>query len=275
MAEIVGREKTTKLTFEEISQLNDRKLALKGQHQAYLKDHPEMKNILSDFMCAVLVEKPDDVFAFAKIYFESNRPTKTKRDPTKHYKPVVVGGPPGAGKGTLIKMLMKAYPNNFGFAISHTSREPRPGEEDGVHYHFSQREEIISSIRSGKFIEWAEIQGAFYGTSVAAVDAVRLSGKICILDIDLQGVRSVKKSDLRPNYVFVEPPSLEKLEERLRDGGNKEEEQVQEILKKAVKELEYGRMPGNFQKSVINGEDLDAAFTEMLAAMKDLYEHLA
>lgn len=170
---------------------------------------------------------------------------------------------------------MKAYPNNFGFAISHTSREARSGEEDGVHYHFSQKEEIVASIRSGKFIEWAEIQGAFYGTSVAAVDAVRLAGKICILDIDLQGVRSVKKSELRPNYVFVEPPSLEKLEERLRDGGNKEEEQVQDILKKAVKELEYGRMPGNFQKSLVNGDDLDKSFSDLLGAMKDLYEHLS
>lgn len=81
MAEIAGREKTSKLTFEEISQLNDRKTELKHQHQAYLKEHPEMKNILADFMCAVLVDKPDDVFDFSKTYFESNKPTKAKRDP--------------------------------------------------------------------------------------------------------------------------------------------------------------------------------------------------
>jgi guanylate kinase len=90
-------------------------------------DPTDQFGTITKYRCAVLVEKPEDVFEFSKIYFESNRPTKTKRDPTKHYKPVVIGGPPGAGKGTLIKMLLKAYPNNFGFAISHTSREPRAG----------------------------------------------------------------------------------------------------------------------------------------------------
>jgi guanylate kinase len=125
--ELNGRDATQKLTFEEISKLNERKTELKKQHAQYLEEHPEIKNIFSDFRSATLVEKPDDVFAFAKQHFVSSLPTKLKKDPTKGYRPIVFAGPAGVGKSTLIKMLLKAFPSNFGFCVAHTTREPNPG----------------------------------------------------------------------------------------------------------------------------------------------------
>lgn len=80
------------------------------------------------------------------------------------YKPVVVCGPSGVGKGTLIDLLMKKFPNQFGFSVSHTTRPPRPGEQDGVHYHFTTIPQMQQEIADKKFIEHAEVHGKFYGT---------------------------------------------------------------------------------------------------------------
>ena len=118
-------------------------------------------------MCATLVEKPDDVFAFAKHHFVASLPTKKKKDPTKHYRPIVVAGPAGVGKSTLIKMLIKAFPKGFGFSVSHTTREPNPGEKDGVNYHFTSREVIMADAKAKKFVEWSEVDGQLYGTRCA------------------------------------------------------------------------------------------------------------
>lgn len=99
------------------------------------------------------------------------------------------------GKGTLIDLLMKRFTNDqFGFSVSHTTRGPREGEVDGVHYNFTSVENIKKDIDDGKFIEYAEVHGRYYGSSFQAVESVQESGKVCILDIDIQGVQIVKKS---------------------------------------------------------------------------------
>ena len=100
--------------------------------------------------------------------------------------PVVVAGPSGVGKGTIVKRLMDKYPSLFGFSVSHTTRAPRPGEEDGVHYNFVEKSAMEAAIANGEFIEHAAVHTNFYGTSIAAVDKVKSEGKVCILDIDIQ-----------------------------------------------------------------------------------------
>lgn len=92
--------------------------------------------------------------------------------------PVVLCGPSGVGKGTLITKLMTEYPGEFGFSISHTTRKPRNMEQDGVHYHFTERPEMEAAIKEGKFLESADVHGNLYGTSIAAVEAVADSGKV-------------------------------------------------------------------------------------------------
>lgn len=93
-------------------------------------------------------------------------------------KPVVISGPSGVGKGTLISKLMKEFPSMFGFSVSHTTRAPRGMEKDGVHYHFTERSVMEKDIKDGKFLEFASVHGNLYGTSVEAVEVVADAGKV-------------------------------------------------------------------------------------------------
>ncbi|XP_027351020.1 guanylate kinase 1 [Abrus precatorius] len=156
-------------------------------------------------------------------------------------KPIVISGPSGVGKGTLIAMLMKEFPSMFGFSVSHTTRAPRGMEKDGVHYHFTEKSIMEKEIKAGKFLEFASVHGNLYGTSVEAVELVADAGKRCILDIDVQGARSVRASSLEAIFIFICPPSMEELEKRLRDRGTENEEQILKRLRNAEAEIEQGK----------------------------------
>lgn len=189
-------------------------------------------------------------------------------------RPVIFCGPSGVGKGTLIEMFQRKYPNDqFGFSVSHTTRKSRPGEEDGVHYNFSTVDRMKQEIDEDKFIEYAEVHGNYYGTSVQAVESVRTAGKICILDIDVQGVRNVKQSSLEPYYLFIAPPSMEALEERLRGRQTESEADIQKRIANAVQELEYGQVEGNFDEFLVN-DSLDEAFAKLVSVFEKWYPHL-
>jgi len=164
--------------------------------------------------------------------------------PTESNRPLVISGPSGSGKSTLFMKLYEKYPGKFGFSISHTTRKPREGEKDGVSYFFVSREEFLKLVEQSAFIEHAEFSGNMYGTSLQAVRSVGESGKICVLDIDQQGVRSIKKTDLNPIFVFIKPPSMEILEQRLRDRNTETEESLQKRLSAVKAELEYAEQPG-------------------------------
>lgn len=99
---------------------------------------------------------------------------------------MVISGPSGAGKSTLLKKLFAAHPGRFGFSISHTTRNPRAGEENGREYHFVTRDDFKSLVSANGFIEHAEFGGNFYGTSVQAVKDIAEKGQICILDIEME-----------------------------------------------------------------------------------------
>uniref|UniRef100_A0A7S1GQ70 guanylate kinase n=1 Tax=Cyclophora tenuis TaxID=216820 RepID=A0A7S1GQ70_CYCTE len=193
---------------------------------------------------------------------------------TPAIRPVVFCGPSGVGKGTLIEMLMERFPKDqFGFSVSHTTRGPREGEVDGVHYNFTTVEDIKKEIAKGKFIEYAEVHGRYYGTSFAAVETVQSSGKVCILDIDVQGVQNVKKSKLKPHYIFVAPPSMKELERRLRGRGTEKEADIKRRLGNAAKEMEYGNAKGNFDLLLVN-DNLTKSFAKLVAQMKKWYPTL-
>ncbi|GAA5976339.1 hypothetical protein JCM21900_005544 [Sporobolomyces salmonicolor] len=175
-------------------------------------------------------------------------------------RPVVICGPSGTGKSTLLKKLFNEFPDTFGFSISHTTRAPRPGEQPGVAYHFTTREAFLDLARAGGFIEHAEFSGNLYGSSVAAVDAVTQSGKMCILDIDTQGVKLIKANHayLNPLYVFISPPSLSSLKTRLVGRGTESEASMSARLAAAIGELEYAKS-GAFDVVVVN-DDLERAY---------------
>ncbi|XP_054847407.1 guanylate kinase isoform X2 [Eublepharis macularius] len=177
-------------------------------------------------------------------------------------RPVVLSGPSGAGKSTLLKKLMKDYENVFGFSVSHTTRKPRAGEVNGKDYHFVTREKMQEEIDTGGFVEHAEFSGNMYGTSKAAIQAVQAQNRICILDIDMQGVKSIKKTDLNPIYVSIQPPSIETLEKRLRERQTETEESLQKRLNAACVDMELSKEPGLFDLIIVN-DDLDKAYSEL------------
>jgi len=179
-------------------------------------------------------------------------------------RPIVVCGPSGVGKGTLLKKLFDAYPSLFALSVSHTTRKPREGEEHGKHYYFVTKEEMQKDIMDEKFIENAEFAGNLYGTSIEAVKRVAEQGKICILEIDLQGAKSVKKiPELNARFLFIRPLSYEVLESRLRGRGTETEEKITARLAKGKEELEFlDHNPGFFDHIVVN-DDLDKAYADL------------
>ena len=181
--------------------------------------------------------------------------------------PVVIAGPSGVGKGTLVGLLMKRHPRLFGFSVSHTTRGPRPGEENGVHYNFVEKSVMEKAIENNEFIEYANVHTNIYGTSIAAVEKVRSQGKICILDIDIQGVKNVKNSELNCKYVFISPPSMEILETRLRSRGTEKEDKIKIRMNTAISEMHYGHQPGNFDAIIVN-TDIDVALDELIVLMR-------
>ncbi|ORX87843.1 guanylate kinase [Basidiobolus meristosporus CBS 931.73] len=183
-------------------------------------------------------------------------------DTIKISRPIVISGPSGTGKSTLLSRLFQEFPNEFGFSISHTTRKPRAGEENGKSYHFVERSVMEKEIAAGKFIESAEFSGNLYGTSIQAVQDVVNSGKICILDIDMQGVKSVKNTDLNARFAFIAPPSVDELERRLRGRGTETEESCQARLDAARAELDYAAQPGSHDEIIVN-DDLAVAYEKL------------
>ncbi|RNA04605.1 Anc-gkdup [Brachionus plicatilis] len=183
-------------------------------------------------------------------------------------RPVVFCGPSGSGKSTLLKRLMKEFPEAFAFSVSHTTRKPRPGEENGREYHFVTREEMLKAVEKSDFLEHAEFSGNIYGTSKKAVEAVLQSGKICALDVDIQGVKSLKKSNLNPIYCFIKPPSMEVLEKRLKERGTETPESLQKRLDTAKIELDFEKLEPNAFDYIIVNDDLEQAYAKLREILK-------
>ena len=182
-------------------------------------------------------------------------------------RPIVICGPSGSGKSTLLRLLINDYKEYLGFTVSHTTRKPREGEIDGREYHFTERESMEKAIKDGEFIEFTEFSGNLYGTSKKAMEQVQKGGKICVLDLEIEGVKNMKKSNLKPLFVFVKPPSLEVLEQRLRARGTESVENIDRRLKRAKEDLCMEGIENYFDLIIIN-EDLDEAY----AALKNFIQ---
>lgn len=148
----------------------------------------------------------------------------------------VISAPSGAGKTTLCKRLCETV-EGLRFSVSFTTRKPRPGEIDGVHYFFIDEDEFRSMIEDGELLEWAEVHGNFYGTSKKHIEGMINEGIDVLLDIDVQGARQVKDDFPDSVLIFVLPPSIEELKKRLVGRMSDPEEAVAIRLKKAAEEI--------------------------------------
>lgn len=167
----------------------------------------------------------------------------------------VVSGPSGVGKGTLVERVRELVPT-LGLTVSATTRAPRAGEVDGVSYHFLSDEEFDRAAERGEFLEWAWVHGHRYGTPTSEVERVLATGRSVILEIDVQGGLNVRR--LRPDavLVFIEPPSAEELERRLRGRGTEDEDDLRRRLADAEEEMRRGE---SYDVRITNDSLEDAA----------------
>ena len=171
---------------------------------------------------------------------------------------LVLSGPSGAGKGTLVDRLVEARPSCV-FSISATTRPRRSNEQDGVQYEFVSREEFERRRAAGLFLEWAEVHGQLYGTPVKFVEDQVRAGRVVVLDVDVQGGASVRKARPDAVSVFIYPPSFEALRRRLLGRNTDSPEVVERRLLNAPGELAQWR---EYEYLVMNDE-LDQALTRL------------
>ena len=186
----------------------------------------------------------------------------------KNFNPtlLVLSAPSGAGKTTLARKFLEKHPD-FGVSVSYTTRTPRKGEKDGVHYYFTDPETFQEMIGQNAFVEWARVHDAWYGTPFSEIERLHSEGKGILFDIDIQGgVNIFKAYPDRTLLVFILPPSMEELERRLRNRKTDDEKTIEKRLKNAQKEISIAR--DKYDYFLVN-EDLDEALKEleMIAAL--------
>ena len=177
-------------------------------------------------------------------------------------KTFIICGPSGVGKGTVVARLLASNPNLY-FSVSATTRQPRNGEVDGVHYHFLSREQFQSWIAEDAFLEHAEIVRNYYGTPKKYVDAAMAQGRDVILDIEIQGAEQVHRQRPEAVRIYVAPPSWAELERRLIGRGTEDMEKVRSRLERGKQEFAAA---SSFDYFVIN-DTVDHAVTEITAIM--------
>ncbi len=173
---------------------------------------------------------------------------------------VVLAGPAGVGKGSIVRWILENQPG-FTLSVSATTRDPRPGEVDGVHYHFVTVDKFQELIEMNQMLEWAQVHGKhFYGTPLSELARAEAEGKHLLLEIDLQGARQIKVQMPHALMIFINPPSFEELERRLRFRATETEEQIQTRLTTARTELAAA---GEFDYQLTN-LDLEACAREVV-----------
>jgi guanylate kinase len=176
--------------------------------------------------------------------------------------PVVVAAPSGTGKTTVCRDVV-ARDGEIDFSVSHTTRPRRPAEQDGIDYHFVTVAEFERLVDAGAFLEWAEYNGNRYGTSFAAIDAPLRRGRDLLLEIEVQGARQVRAKRPDARFIFLLPPTLASLRERLEQRGSDGPEAIAKRLAIARGEIEVG---ATFDYAVVN-DRLDTCVDEVLAIL--------
>ncbi len=187
----------------------------------------------------------------------------------KQGKLIIFSAPSGSGKTTLVHYVMEKIPK-LSFSVSATSRPPRPGEKDGVDYYFISVDDFRRKIKEGAFVEWQEVyENQYYGTLKSEVEKIRARGHSVVFDVDVKGGLNIKKIyGKQALAVFVKPPSLKVLEERLRRRSTEDEENLRKRLERAAFELGF---EPRFDQVVVN-DKLEKAQHEALHLVREFLE---
>ena len=183
----------------------------------------------------------------------------------------IVSAPSGAGKSSLIQALLKTMPTyDTRVSISHTTREPRPGEKEGEHYYFISTDEFKKRIDEDAFLEYAEVFGNYYGTSYQSIENMLKQGIDVFLDIDWQGARQVKKRMPSARSIFILPPSLDELHRRLQNRGQDSEDVIKNRMIKATAEISHYN---EYDYLIIN-DDFDISLQDLKTIIRAERLHL-
>ena len=192
----------------------------------------------------------------------------------RNFNPIVICGPSGVGKGTLVNHLLDQHSSHFGTSISHTTRAPRRGETNDVHYRFINKQLFEEGIAKNEYIEYAATHGNYYGTHQQSLDKLKDDGKICVLEIDIKGAKQIKdKHDANFLFITCQDP-LNTLEQRLKGRGTENHQQIQTRLDTAKSELSFLDENPDFFDHILYNEDLDGAVTEFKSILNSWYPWL-
>ena len=153
----------------------------------------------------------------------------------------IISAPSGTGKTTVCKILKQKLPK-LKFSISHTTREPRGSETDGIDYHFISEENFEDKIKHDKFIEWAKVYQYYYGTAFESIDSHKKNGDDVLIELDVQGAKSLRKLNYEAIFIFILPPSLKELEIRLRSRNTESESSISDRLKSSKNEVQQFKL---------------------------------
>lgn len=175
---------------------------------------------------------------------------------------IVVSAPSGCGKGTILSEVLKQ--DDFFYSVSATTRQPRPGEENGVHYHFLTKDDFQSLVQKNGMLEYAEYCENYYGTPRKAVEDQLLQGKNVVLEIEVQGAMKIRKSFPEAVFIFILPPTIDELRDRLEKRGTETSEVIQKRIDEAEQEI---KMAVYYDYWIVNNK-LEVAVDDFIAIIR-------
>lgn len=245
-----------------LAYLETRKDELNLSHEEYVKGHPELREILNDFLSSVLLSKPDDVYLFAKEYFHPFNPTPVKD------KFFIICGPFGVGKKTLINWLIENYHDLFDLVRSSTTRAKKLDEEDGKHYNFVSDDEFQRRRDNDEFIEVEEHWGSLYGTPHSELERIKGENKIPLIEVDFRGANSFRS--YAANFIFIYPPSIPELRKRLAARTDITEDQFKMRISLAIEEIQKANNAVLFTNRIVN-DQIDKTKLQLEGLIDALY----
>jgi guanylate kinase len=249
---------------EETALLLSREKALKDENKAFFSSHPEAMHLLNTMLSSMLLQQPDDVFHFASSFFFryiGQRATPRRR-------PLVLCGPRGVGKSELAKMLLAHFPYEFAIPVAHTTRPRRDNELHGVDFHFVSEAEYERLEEAGDLaVPGVCAEGYPCSVSFSAIGDVADNGKIAILEVSPAISAKLQQSNLHARYAFIQAPSVNELERRLRIRGTDAEKAVLQIMQGVLAEMESADVQ-QYDK-LIENEVLREAFDALKLMLKD------
>ena len=253
------------ILLSELNKLQEGRDRFKAANELYVQRHPELRTILDEFMANVIESKPSDILKFAVSYFAGLRTSGGSGFPV-----LAIVGPPGVGKTTLVKMLMDRNPDAFQFHVETTTRTPKAGEVNGVHFNFVTKEQFDAMVANNEFLTHRQVYQNQYGTTIKALEQVRQRNKICIMDVDIETTHLIRASSLESKLLFIAPKSIEALELRLKKMQKDNELTIARKVEKGMEDMAYGTEPGVFDEVIVN-DKLEPCYREVVFTLLSWY----